>query len=1129
MIVVEETGERIFSILYISIIGSMVLPAVQGKRHAKQSLAGRKEGACIMSVEERVPNERLRHARSVKGWSQAKLAEEVGTSFEMVSRWERGVTIPTLYFRAQLCTALGKTAEDLGLVHDASEQLAVPTSPFVFLACSYADHEKAVVTRLKTVLQNRDITLLGSRQIGRQGLEQPRKALREVVRAAQMILLIVSPEARSSRHVRETLEIGRMYQRPMCAVWIEGENWQECLPMDEQELSVGIDARRSDDPGLFEEIMTLLQQGGSGPETTTGSAPGEVEEEIPASEPRNPYKGLQAFRQEDQHDFFGRDTLIEKLTSTLADTLRTEEPGKPKARLLAIIGSSGSGKSSVMMAGLLPRLHQGGIAGSEAWIYLDPMVPGAHPLESLALALAERFPDRSLHTLRQDLEEDSARGLHQLAMALTHHQGTRVLLCIDQFEELFTQTIGLEEREQFLELIVTALSEPRGPIIVVLTLRADFYDRVLNSSVLGQLVEQHHCAVFPMDVQELRMVIEQPARLTDVQLTFEGDLVGDLLFEMQGQAEALPLLEFTLDQLFERRCGHQLTSQAYQEIGGVKGALVRQAESTYAALPSDEHRRLARVMFLRLIEPGTTEQDTTRRRAARSELLLADSKETVLLEEVSEAFIRARLVTSNTVAGTAMLEVSHEALIREWPRLADWLHEAREDILLQQTISEDATNWQARGKAVGRLYRGSQLAEAQAWARRNSPSRNEVAFLQASRRARLLYGISLWTIVLVLLATAGLAGWYRWQLPPDPTSVTTLQDNGTGSLRWAIANAPPGSTITFDASLQGTLRLTDVLHISKRLTIRGPGAGRLTLNGDLSDEFGIKVSPTGSVTIAGLVFTSSSLYNAGALTLINSNISGNDALQYISSSGDAFPNGGGIFNRSGGALTLINSMVSGNSAYGSGGGIFNDDGGALTLINSTVSGNTAESGGGVSNKGTLTLINSTISDNSAQELGGGILNATTSAQMEMIFCTIYGNTSNESGGGIWNGLTNSASQLVMRNSLVAENKSPAGPDILGRLTSQGYNLIQNTQDTTFAPSQAHGTDLLQVAPSALGMDPLLKDNNGTTQTHALLSGSTAIDRIPPNDCRIKDISTDQRGVRRPQGVGCDIGAYELMK
>jgi transcriptional regulator with XRE-family HTH domain len=141
------------------------------------------EGASIMSVEERVPNERLRHARSLKGWSQAKLAEEVGTSFEMVSRWERGVTTPTLYFRAKLCEALQMTAEELGLVHDASEVLALPTSPFVFLACSYADSEKAAVTRIKMMLQKRGITLWGSHHIGRQGLEQPRKALGEAPRA----------------------------------------------------------------------------------------------------------------------------------------------------------------------------------------------------------------------------------------------------------------------------------------------------------------------------------------------------------------------------------------------------------------------------------------------------------------------------------------------------------------------------------------------------------------------------------------------------------------------------------------------------------------------------------------------------------------------------------------------------------------------------------------------------------------------------------------------------------------------------------------------------------------------------------------------------------------------------------
>ena len=258
--------------------------------------------------------------------------------------------------------------------------------------------------------------------------------------------------------------------------------------------------------------------------------------------------------------------------------------------------------------------------------------------------------------------------------------------------------------------------------------------------------------------------------------------------------------------------------------------------------------------------------------------------------------------------------------------------------------------------------------------------------------------------------------------------MTNLHDNVTGSLRWAIDNAPTGSTITFDASLQGTLRLTANLLINKPLSIRGPGVGRLTIiGGDLSNE--------------------------------------------------------------------------------------------------------ADSGGGIANAGgTLKLIDSTISDNRALDTyGGGILNATANAQVEMIFCTIYGNSGGEDGGGIWNGENNSASQVVMRNSLVADNTALAGPDILGPLTSQGYNLIQNTQDTKIDSHQAHGTDLLKMAASDLGMDPRLRNNNGPTQTHALLPGSVAIDRIPFSDCRIQDISTDQRGVRRPQGAACDIGAFETSQ
>jgi hypothetical protein len=235
-----------------------------------------------------------------------------------------------------------------------------------------------------------------------------------------------------------------------------------------------------------------------------------------------------------------------------------------------------------------------------------------------------------------------------------------------------------------------------------------------------------------MNPQELRAVIEQPAVLPDVQLLFEGNLVGDLLFETQGQAGALPLLEFTLDQLFHLREGHWLTLKAYQQIGGVKGALAKHAESTYASLPSEEHRRLAHALFLRLIDSGITEQDTTRRRVSLTELVLPDSEQTKIMHEVTDTFVAARLLMTNEIAGTTTIEVSHEALIREWTRLAEWLRETREDIHLQHAISEDSAEWERRSRPRDRLYRGSQLKEAIALAKRNVLNEQEEAFLRAS-------------------------------------------------------------------------------------------------------------------------------------------------------------------------------------------------------------------------------------------------------------------------------------------------------------------------------------------------------------------------------------------------------------
>src|SRR2546421_916394 len=216
----------------------------------------------MKSSEEFVPNDRIRRARSLKGWSQADLAEQVGPSFEIVSRWERGVTVPRPYYRERLCAVLGQAAGELGLLRSRPEAFTPLPSQFVFLASSHRDAVKPIVSHLKTALQERGITLSSSHQLDRQGNGNARTALGEFVRSAQVILVIVSPEARASRHVREALETASRYQRPVCGVWIEGEHWQQCLPKGNSDLAAPIDARGREDAVLLEEIANALEQAG---------------------------------------------------------------------------------------------------------------------------------------------------------------------------------------------------------------------------------------------------------------------------------------------------------------------------------------------------------------------------------------------------------------------------------------------------------------------------------------------------------------------------------------------------------------------------------------------------------------------------------------------------------------------------------------------------------------------------------------------------------------------------------------------------------------------------------------------------------------------------------------------------
>jgi formylglycine-generating enzyme required for sulfatase activity len=228
--------------------------------------------------------------------------------------------------------------------------------------------------------------------------------------------------------------------------------------------------------------------------------------------------------------------------------------------------------------------------------------------------------------------------------------------------------------------------------------------------------------------------VRKPAALPDARLSFDEGLVEELVFAVSDEAGALPLLQFTLELLFERRDGLRLTWDAYRGLGGVHGALANYAESVYDGLDDDGKRR-ARVLFLRLINPGATEQDTTRRRARLRELTLTDAVETDRLRAVADRFVKARLLTTDSAAGEDTIEVSHEALIREWKRLQDWLHYAREDIVIQGNVSQDANAWVRTGRPekYDGFYRGDILLEKLAWAQRMTPSADELAFIEAGR------------------------------------------------------------------------------------------------------------------------------------------------------------------------------------------------------------------------------------------------------------------------------------------------------------------------------------------------------------------------------------------------------------
>ena len=425
-----------------------------------------------------------------------------------------------------------------------------------------------------------------------------------------------------------------------------------------------------------------------------GSAPIEttaVQAQIDAT---NPYKGLRAFDDADAEEFFGRERLASELIDRLSGTGLA-------SRGVVLVGPSGSGKSSVAKAGLVPALRSGAVPDSDDW-FVTTMVPGTDPFESLEAALL-RIAVNSPATLLSQLR-DGTRGVLRGARRCLKSDDERILLVIDQFEELFTGA-SAEDANQFLDAFTVAATDPSSPIRFLLTLRADYYDRPLAHPGFAPVLKETAVDITPLAPDELERAIVEPARRQGV--TFEPGLVARMAADTIGQPAPLPLLQYALSELFERREGALLAAASYEEIGGLSGALAARAEAIHTDA-NETQRTALRRLFGRMTNP-TQQSSDLRRRAQLTDLGDDDATQWAI-----DALGSARLVTfdRDTATREPTIEVAHESLLREWPRLVDWLQEDLELLRSIDAISDAASAWAEGGRATTDLYRGGRLDNA---------------------------------------------------------------------------------------------------------------------------------------------------------------------------------------------------------------------------------------------------------------------------------------------------------------------------------------------------------------------------------------------------------------------------------
>ncbi|MGW2225621.1 nSTAND1 domain-containing NTPase [Streptomyces formicae] len=460
-----------------------------------------------------------------------------------------------------------------------------------------------------------------------------------------------------------------------------------------------------------------------------------VPAETPAAPAVCPYRGLASYREQDARWFFGRTRSTDALVAQLRAAEKT-------GGLTMLVGASGAGKSSLLSAGLVPALQNGalGEGGSRACAVLQ-LVPGSDPLAALtrhipelahALAAAEPGTAHFADAVRESVATWARRETSTAA---------RPVVLVDQFEETFTLCADEADRNTFVQLLHAACSptdtgDP-APALVVLGIRADFYEECLGYPELADALQHRHMVLGPLTTTELRDAVTGPAKAVGLEL--EPGLAELIIREVSNDgprgahdAGVLPLLSHALLATWQRRKTGKLTLAGYRAAGGIQGAVAATAERAWSGL-DPAARTAARLLLLRLVRLGEDTQ-ATRRRGTRRQLA-AESTDPDKTEESLEALVRARLVTLDAET----VEITHEALLHAWPRLRDWIDEDRSDHLLRQQVEEDGGAWEDSGRDTSLLYRGSRLEQARAWAKTAGDAfltRRAVEFLAASARLR---------------------------------------------------------------------------------------------------------------------------------------------------------------------------------------------------------------------------------------------------------------------------------------------------------------------------------------------------------------------------------------------------------